>query len=80
MPRSPSRIDRARLSPDWPTDLFPAPFWEQLGRAIATFGLLEEVLGKAIFAFTATTEFNEKDAAEYLAKWDKQRKRPVNTT
>lgn len=30
------------------------------------------MLGKAIFAFTATTEFNEKDAAEYLAKWDKQ--------
>lgn len=72
MPRSPSRIDRARLSPQWPTDLFPPAFWEQLGRTIATFGLLEEVLGKAIFAFTATTEFNEKDAAEYLAKWDKQ--------
>lgn len=72
MPRSPSRIDRARLSPQWPTDLFPSAFWEQLGRTIATFGLLEDVLGKAIFAFTATTEFNEKDAAEYLAKWDKQ--------
>lgn len=72
MPRSPSRIDRARLSPKWPTDLFTAAFWEQLGRTIATFGLLEEVLGKAIFAFTATTEFNETDAAEYLSKWDRQ--------
>lgn len=72
MPRSPSRIDRARLSPKWPTDQFTGAFWEQLGRTIATFGLLEEVLGKAIFAFTATTSFNETDAAEYLAKWDRQ--------
>jgi len=30
------------------------------------------VLGKAIFAFTATTIFDEKDAIEHLAKWDKQ--------
>jgi hypothetical protein len=72
MSRSPAVIDQKRLSPNWPTGLFPAEFWEQLGRTIATFGLLEEVLGKAIFAFTATTEFDEKDAADYLAKWDKQ--------
>ena len=72
MPRPPAVIDRGRLSPQWPTDLFPGEFWEQLGRTIATFGLLEEVLGRAIFAFTATTTFNEKDAAEHLAKWDQQ--------
>lgn len=29
-------------------------FWEQLGRTIATFGFLEMVLGKAIFALTLT--------------------------
>lgn len=72
MPRSPAVIDRKLLSLLWPTDRFSAEFWEQLGRTIATFGLLEEVLGKAIFAFTATTEFNEKDAVNYLAKWEKQ--------
>jgi hypothetical protein len=36
-------------------------FWEALGRTIATFGFLEEVLGKAIFAFTATTQYQESD-------------------
>jgi hypothetical protein len=40
-------------------------FWEQLGRTIATCGFLEEVLGKAIFAFTATRNYSpdEIDAA-----------------
>jgi hypothetical protein len=36
-------------------------FWETLGRTIATFGFLEEVLGKAIFAFTATTRHQESE-------------------
>ena len=36
-------------------------FWETLGRTIATFGFLEEVLGKAIFAFAATTRHQESE-------------------
>jgi hypothetical protein len=72
MPTSPAAMDRKRLAAQWPTNRSPAEFWEQLGRTIATFGLLEEVLGKAIFAFTATTKFNESDAAAHLARWDKQ--------
>ena len=72
MPRMSARIDRKRLDSQWPTALFPAGFWEQLGRTIATFGFLEDVLGKAIFAFTATTMFDEQNATEHLQKWDKQ--------
>ena len=72
MPGTSARIDQGRLAPKWPTDLFPATFWEQLGRTIATFGLLEDVLGKAIFAFTATKIFDERNVAEHLQKWDKQ--------
>lgn len=72
MQKASAVIDRMRLSPNWPTNLFPAGFWEQLGRTIATFGLLEDVLGKAIFAFTATTAYKEDDAADHLSKWDLQ--------
>ena len=58
-------IDRANLPPMFPTHRHEPEFWEHLGRAIATFGFLEEVLGKAIFAFTATRRYgaDEIDAA-----------------
>ncbi len=72
MPGQPARVDSARLPVLWPTTLFPAAFWEQLGRTIAAFGLLEDVLGKAIFAFTATKQYSEAAVVEALAKWDQQ--------
>lgn len=60
-----SIIDRENLPDMFPTHRHEPEFWEQLGRAIASFGFLEEVLGKAIFAFTATRRYaeNEIDAA-----------------
>jgi hypothetical protein len=47
-------VDIDRLPLHFPTHRHDAAFWEALGRAVATFGFLEEVLGKAIFALTAT--------------------------
>ncbi len=44
-------------------------FWEILGRTIATFGFLEEVLGKAIFAFTATTRYQESEIDAAFDNW-----------
>ena len=35
-------------------------FWEALGRAVATFGFLEETLGKAIFAYTGMRQIPEE--------------------
>lgn len=60
-----SVVDRDNLPPMFPTHRHSPQFWEQLGRTVATFGFLEEVLGKAIFAFTATRKYNadEIDAA-----------------
>jgi hypothetical protein len=49
-------VDIERLPVNFPTQRHDAAFREALGRAVATFGFLEEVLGKAIFAFTATRE------------------------
>jgi hypothetical protein len=38
-----------KLPPSFPTQAHAPAFWEALGRAVATFGFLEETLGKAIF-------------------------------
>ena len=43
-------------------------FWENLGRTIATFGFLEEVLGKAIFVFSATTPYPESEVEAAFEK------------
>lgn len=57
-------IERTRLPVHFPTHRHSAQFWEQLGRTIATFGFFEEVLGKAIFAFTATRRYGSVAEAE----------------
>lgn len=62
-------IDRESVHPLFPTHQHTADFWEQLGRTIATFGFLEDVLAKAIFAFNATTKYTEEDAQKMLEKW-----------
>ncbi|TIS99179.1 MAG: hypothetical protein E5W87_22835 [Mesorhizobium sp.] len=62
-------IDRERLPPEFPTHLHSAAFWETLGRAIATYGFLEETLGKAIFAFTGTRETADDAIEAEFGKW-----------
>ncbi len=62
-------IDANRLPSRFPTHKHSAEFWEALGRAIATFGFLEEVLGKAIFSFTATRGFPEEELEAEFNKW-----------
>jgi hypothetical protein len=63
-----SIIDRDKLPPLFPTHRHSLQFWEQLGRTIATYGFLEEVLGKAIFVFTATRNYSpDKIDAAYQA-------------
>ena len=49
-----------RLPVDFPTQCHTPAFWEALGRTVATFGSLEEALGKAILAFTGMTEIPEE--------------------
>ena len=53
----------------YPTNYHAAEFWEELGRAVATFGFLEEVLAKAIFAFSGMREIPEDRAEAELEKW-----------
>ena len=62
-------IDRKNLPPMFPTHRHEPEFWEHLGRTIASFGFLEEVLGKAIFAFTATRQYGEDEIDAAYEAW-----------
>ncbi|GLR89797.1 hypothetical protein [Bradyrhizobium iriomotense] len=62
-------VDIDKLPPDFPTHRHDGAFWEALGRAVATFGFLEEVLGKAIFAFTATRTIPSDRIESEYKKW-----------
>ncbi len=57
-------IHHDALPAHYPTHLHDATFWESLGRAVATFGFLEEVLARAIFAFTGTKPYSEVEVIE----------------
>lgn len=62
-------IDTARLPEHFPTHRHESEFWESLGRAVATFGFLEEMLAKAIFAFTAIRPYEESEAEQAFEQW-----------
>jgi hypothetical protein len=62
-------VDQNGMPDRFPTHRHEAAFWETLGRAIATFGFLEEILGKAIFSFTATRLYNEAEIQQAYAEW-----------
>ena len=62
-------INQETLPDKYPTSYHDADFWESLGRAVATFGFLEQVLGKAIFAFTATRPYEETEIEQALGEW-----------
>lgn len=62
-------VDVANLPPLFPTHRHSQDFWTALGRTVATFGFLEEALGKAIFAFTATREYPESEIYAAYEAW-----------
>jgi len=62
-------VSRDALPEYFPTHRHAPEFWEALGRAVATFGFLEEVLGKAIFSFTAMRRFPADQVQAEYEKW-----------
>ena len=72
-----SIIDRDGLPPLFPTHRISPQFWEQLGRTIATHGFLEEALGKAIFAFTATRKYSPDEIEAAFKGWLPQLERAL---
>ncbi len=67
----PSRnmVDYDALPEKFPTHMHAPGFWESLGRAIATFGFLEETMAKAIFLFTGTKPYSEEEIQQAYADW-----------
>lgn len=62
-------VDKSKLPPLFPTHRHDPAFWCSLGRAVATFGYLEEMLKKAHLALTGTYPAPE-DADEAAAAVD----------
>jgi len=62
-------VKQDALPEKFPTHAHSAAFWESLGRTIATFGFLEEILSKAIFAFTATRPYEEHEVQKAYLDW-----------
>lgn len=67
--RKPYGVNLTQVAAGFPTHRHDPAFWTALGRVVATFGFLEETLGKAIFAMTATTEYDDEAAAAAVEKW-----------
>jgi hypothetical protein len=61
-------VKLSALPESYPIHAHDAYFWKYLGRTVATFGFLEEVLTKAIFAFTTTTKYSEAEIEEAYVK------------
>jgi len=64
-----SIIDINSLPEKYPTHAHEPEFWEYLGRTVATFGFLENVLARAIFAFTGTKKYSENTIEQAYEKW-----------
>ena len=73
-------IDRDELDPDFPTQFQSTELWEELGRTVSSFGFLEEMLGKAIYALTGTEEFDPEGAPEAFNNWIKTLEKALTGT
>jgi hypothetical protein len=62
-------IAQEQLPDKFPTHRHQSEFWESLGRVVGTFGFLEEVLGKAIFALSGTRPYEEDEIIRAYEKW-----------
>lgn len=71
-------INRAALPALYPTNRHEPIFWEALGRAVAAFGFLEEVLLRAIFAISATTPYEDDEFEAAYEAWVQMLTRSVS--
>ena len=64
-------VDRARLPEDWPTNRGTPAFWEELGRTVAAFTHLEDMLARACFGMTGSRQYaNFEDAKAAFPQWE----------
>ena len=64
-------VDRECLPEDWPTNRGTPAFWEELGRTVAAFTHLEDMLARAYFGMTGSRQYaNFEDAKAAFPKWE----------
>ncbi len=73
-------IDRTALPALYPTHANTPLFWEYLGRTVATFGFLEEVLARAFFVFTGTREYPSDEIEDTHKAWPSKLTRALTDT
>lgn len=71
-------VNRDGLPENFPTHRHAPDFWTELGRTVATFGFLEQTLGKAIFALTATQPHDSGDVSAAYEAWLPKLQRAVS--
>ena len=66
----PQFISRDKIDPKWPTHKGDPEFWEELGRAVAAFGFLEDVLARAYYCLSGDRKPDDKEDFEAeVDKW-----------
>ena len=74
-------VDRAQLPEDWPTNAGSPAFWEELGRIVAAFTHLEDMLARAFFGLSGSRRFaNMEEAEAAYAQWEKDLKDTLTDT
>ena len=74
------QVDVRKLPIGYPTHLHSAQFWEQVGRTVASFGFLEDVLLRAIVALTYTREVSDDELEVETAEAANRLKKAVSDT
>ena len=65
-------VDRERLPEDWPTNRGTPAFWEELGRTVAAFTHLEDMLARAYFGLTSSRQYADiEEATAAFSQWEK---------
>ncbi len=70
-------IDQDALPSRFPTHRHQGEFWESLGRTVGTFGFLEQVLGRAIFALSTTTRYDTAEIDSAYEEWSRTLERAL---
>ncbi len=65
-------INRVELTTLYPTHNHSPDFWEKLGRAVPSFGFIEEILGRAIYALTGIRRCTLKEFVAGYKAWSSQ--------
>ena len=66
-------VDRAQLPDNWPTNAGSPAFWEELGRTVAAFTHLEDMLARAFLGLTGSRPYaNMEEASAAIPQWGEE--------